>query len=502
MAVIFPALGTQIEPNTANTSEFAPPLVLLQRLLEQNLLVAEDWQQLAESQRQSILASTTPAELLERLCEAQLLTLYQAERIAQGKSQQLRLGNYRILEPLSSNGSTTLYRAEHIHLRRLVAMKIVTPSSEAGSRLVQRFWREVRTVSKLQHPNIVAAIDAGELLSSTALGTQTLYYLVTEYVSGHDLEKLVQLHGPLSVSMACHIIHQIADALHEAHAQQLIHRDLKPANIRVTPDYVAKLLDFGLVSQPSSDRLTDPKMSLGTFGYMAPEQAQDASQVDARADIYSLGCTLFWALTGREPFPIRPGSQLAADLIRRWTQPPPSVRSFRPELPLALDTLIQQMMAIEVQQRPPDAKAVMRALLPFLQDGAADHHVVGLPDPVGDTPHWVDISSHTRIHQLLIIDDDSELRRLCRLTLSSDRLACLEAADGEQGLALLRERPFDLVLLDMELPGLRGPQILHEIRKAPPQSELESDSVFLSDQCRRTVARSARRCRRLHHQTV
>src|SRR5262249_41510594 len=145
-------------------------------------------------------------------------------------------------------------------------------------------------------------------------------------VEGYDLDQIVERHGPLPPVQACDIIHQTACALGEAHKHQLVHRDIKPSNILVTSEQQAKLLDFGL-ALCYDHRLTDPGTVLGTLDYLAPEQAKDASSVDIRADLYSLGGTLFWCLTGRTPFPAQ--GNMVQELSERLNQPPPSVRTWR-----------------------------------------------------------------------------------------------------------------------------------------------------------------------------
>src|SRR5439155_432876 len=209
---------------------------------------------------------------------------------------------------------------------------------EQNPRTLSRFYLEARAVGQLKHPNIVAAIDAGE---EPAHGPDcpAVPYFVMEYIPGVDLERVAAT-APLPVGFACHLAHQIADALIEAHRLNLIHRDLKPSNVLVTPDGQAKLLDFGLARLPGEERLTRTGAQLGTIGYMAPEQSRNAHKVDGRADIFGLGCTLFYALTAQPPF---------TELMGEFGAPP-SARALRPDVPAGPDAIPGRMMAADPSQ--------------------------------------------------------------------------------------------------------------------------------------------------------
>ena len=181
----------------------------------------------------------------------------------------------------------------------------------------------------------------------------------------------MKANGPLSPVRACQIIFQIASALEEAHLHNLVHRDIKPSNILLTAADQAKLLDFGLAMHFRS-RMTEPGAVLGTVDFMAPEQARDSSSVDVRADIYSLGATFFWCLTGQMPFPAH--ETLLQDVVARMTQTPPSIRTLRPDLTPELDAVVARMMALEPADRYPTPQTVTRALLRFVERSSLLHH--------------------------------------------------------------------------------------------------------------------------------
>jgi response regulator RpfG family c-di-GMP phosphodiesterase len=430
------------------------------------VLALEDYDALPAPDRESLDA--TPEDRLPgELAARGLLTDFQAGRLRSGHLHGLVLGNYRLLDRIGTGGMGVVYRAEHRQLRTPVAVKALQPVPDQNPRALARFFVEARAVGRLKHPNIVAAIDAGE---EPARGPDApaIPYFVMELVPGLNLEQAAAAE-PLPVGLACTLAHQVADALIEAHRLGLIHRDIKPSNVIVTPDGQAKLLDFGLARLPGEERLTRTGAQLGTVGYMAPEQSRNAHAVDARADVFGLGATLFYALTGQAPF----AHVLAA------LGPPPSARALRPEVPAGLDAVLARMMAGDPDHRYASAEAAMRALLPFLpQAGGAALPSVTVPTPPpftltrahdGAAQRTVD-SAPSRV---LIVDDQPDIRGLCRVALGAEGLACDEAGDGPDAVALANQRHYDLVLLDVDLPGFSGEEVLRRLRRNPPSPHLK-----------------------------
>jgi response regulator RpfG family c-di-GMP phosphodiesterase len=379
----------------------------------------------------------------------------------------LVLGNYRVLEPLGCGGMSIVYKAEQLTLRRAVAIKVPTANGTPDPLRAARFTAEMRAVAQLQHPNIVAAIDAGKCPGSDP-DEPPLTYFVMEYVPGLDLEQFVIEHGPLPLAQACDLIHQIASALEKAHERNLVHRDIKPSNIRVTPDGQAKLVDFGL-ARLWENRQTQHGTVLGTIAFMAPEQAKDAQSVDIRADIYGLGGTLFWCLTGRLPFPAQ--GTVYEELVRRITQPPPSARTLCPELPADVDTVLARMMAVRPEDRYSAPRHVMRALVPFFKSNLRSFRNPTLTEGAPAQPDA--IAPIGQKFRILIVDDQPEIREFCRCALESEDISCDQAATGPDAIEALHANPHDLVMLDVDMPAMTGFEVLQHLRHAPPSAHLK-----------------------------
>jgi response regulator RpfG family c-di-GMP phosphodiesterase/serine/threonine protein kinase len=427
----------------------------LNSLFAANLVLLEDWERLPRATQEELSRWTDRVGFFDRLVELGLLTSYQAGRLHTGRDFGLVLGNYRILDRLGAGGMGVVYRAEHVLLRRPAAIKVLSLSPDQDTRLLLRFRAEMRAVGALRHPHIVAPLDAGQA-HSTRPGEPVLHYLVMEFVDGPDVEALVRSRGPLTVSRSCDFGYQVASALAAAHARGLVHRDVKPTNILIAEGHSAKLLDFGL-AQDVRQRLTEPGVLLGTLEYMAPEQAQDAHKADIRADLYGLGGVLYWCLAGQPPFPANGPAPM--EIARRMTQPPPSVRVFRPEVPVALDEVLAKMLAPRADDRYPDPQAVLRALAPFR---------AGSSETIVDRPLMLPtLDAQTQPARILIVDDEPGLRRLCRHALHDAGVEIDEATSGAAALEAAATNRYDLVLLDVGLPDVSGFEVLPRLRETP-----------------------------------
>jgi response regulator RpfG family c-di-GMP phosphodiesterase len=443
--------------------------VLLQELMDSSLVLSEDWERLSAQTRDELTKCSDTSVILPELVRHGLLTEFQAIRVDAGDTFGLILGNYRVLDQLGAGGMGVIFKGEHVRLRKAVAIKVLPLLPGSDSLQALRFLREIRAVAQLQHPNIVSAIDCGETFHSGPTAP-SLRYFVMEYVPGQDLTHLVAAEGPLAPDRACGLVYQVASALAEAHKHQLVHRDVKPSNIRVTPDDQAKLLDFGLV-RFTNNRLTEPGMVFGTLDYLAPEQARDTSSVDIRADIYGLGGSLFWCLTGRTPF--AGNGTPVQKLIRRLNQPPPSVRHYRPEIPAGLDAIVARMMACRPDDRYPTPQAVMNALLPFFKAASSEFPL--LPSAhARATPRLVSPGvEEGGSPRVLVVDDDPMFRLLCTRVLGEAGMRCDQAKDGREALAAIGNKSYDLVVTDWIMPGLSGLDLCRGLRANPPAPNLK-----------------------------
>jgi hypothetical protein len=277
-------------------------------------------------------------EMLAELVKRGWLTSFQAERVLQGKAEQLVLDKYVLLDRLGQGGMGEVFKARHRLMDRVVALKTL-PASADGDDQLERFRREIRALARLSHPNVIVAHDAG--LAGDRL------FLVMEYVEGIDLAEMVRRRGPLPVGEASDYARQAALALQHVHASGLVHRDVKPSNLMVAGGTV-KLLDLGLArfrnrDGSASTDLTRHGTLMGSLDYLAPEQADDPQTADIRSDLYSLGCTLFFLLTGQPPFP---GGSVTQKLSRHRSQEPPPLNG-----PAGLAAVVRKLLAKAPSQR-------------------------------------------------------------------------------------------------------------------------------------------------------
>ncbi len=283
-------------------------------------------------------------ELARELIRKKMLTEYQAQELYQGKGKALVLGNYVIQEKIGAGGMGQVFKAQHRRMKRIVAVKLLPTALMKDPAVVARFEREVTAAARLNHPNIVTAFDADKVNDA--------HFLVMECVEGSDLAALVKKNGPFPVEQAVNYILQAARGLEAAHAEGIVHRDIKPANLLLDKKGTVKILDMGLAriggDAPGQAELTNTGTVMGTVDYMAPEQALNTKTADARADIYSLGCSLYYLLTGKATYD---GDTLMAKLLAHRDQPIPSIREVRPEVPEQVEAVFRKMVAKHIDHR-------------------------------------------------------------------------------------------------------------------------------------------------------
>jgi formylglycine-generating enzyme required for sulfatase activity/tRNA A-37 threonylcarbamoyl transferase component Bud32 len=321
------------------------------------------------------------AELARELTERGWLTTYQAELLLRGDGHRLRVGPYCLLEWLGKGGMGEVFKARHRHLGRHAALKLIRREQLGHPDSVLRFRREARAAARLEHPNVVTVYDADR--------AGDIHFIAMEYVEGTDLGRLLRANGPLPAAEASECIRQAALGLQHAHEQGLVHRDLKPGNLMLTckgPEQAPtiKILDFGLarfLSELSDDAgLTPTGQWVGTPEFLAPEQARDSKSADIRADIFSLGCTLFRLLTDQPAFE---GETSTDKITARLIGEARSLPALLPGAPAGLESVLARMLA-----RAPDARyqmpaEVAAALAPFCKEAT---ELAALAGKVGRTP--------------------------------------------------------------------------------------------------------------------
>ena len=295
------------------------------------------------------------------LIQAGLLTAWQCEMLFSRKYKKFKLGKYKLLRHIGSGGMSAVYLAEHTMLKRQRAIKVLPKKRVNDSSYLARFHLEAQATASLDHPNIVRAYDVDND------GDQ--HYLVMEYIEGKDLQTIVKQEGPLPLELACNYMAQAAEGFTYAHENNLIHRDVKPANLLVDEKGVVKILDLGLAlysdEENASLTVAHNENVLGTADYLSPEQAVNSHKVDSRTDIYSLGCTLYFLLTGHPPFP---EGTLAQRIAKHQTQMPEDIRKDRPECPRDLVDICIKMMQKKPERRYQSMREVADALETWLSN--------------------------------------------------------------------------------------------------------------------------------------
>lgn len=305
-----------------------------------------------------------PAKLAGVLVRDGILTHFQAEQILAGKWRRFTIGKYKVLERLGSGGMGSVYLCEHKLMRRRVAVKVLPTAKAKDQSSLERFYREARAVAALDHPNIVHAYDIDQ--------DDELHFLVMEFVDGASLQEIVRRGGRLDPIRAAHYMYQAALGLDHAQTKGIVHRDIKPGNLLVDRAGTLKILDMGLARffNDEEDDLTKKfeENVLGTADYLAPEQAIDSHEADTRADIYSLGATFYFTLTGRTPFG---DGTVAQKLIWHQTRKPEPLQAVRPEVPAGLVAILDKMMSKQPKDRYQTPAELGQALTAWVQQPIA-----------------------------------------------------------------------------------------------------------------------------------
>jgi len=333
--------------------------------VERSELVEADALQAALAELKAAHGGELPADtgvVANLLIDKGLLTAWHVEKLMDKKYKRFSLGNYKLLRLLGQGGMSSVYLAEHKLMHRLRAIKVLPEKRVHDSSYLARFHLEAQATAQLNHPNIVRCYDIDN--------EGATHYIVMEFIEGKDLYSIVKQEGPLSLELACNYIAQAAEGLAHAHQNGLIHRDVKPANLLVESKGILKILDLGLALFSDDERASltveHNENVLGTADYLAPEQAVNSHKVDHKADIYGLGCTLYFLLTGHPPFP---DGTLAQRIAKHQTQMPADIRKDRPDCPRDLADICMKMM----QKRPEKRYANMLDVARTLEGWLAKH---------------------------------------------------------------------------------------------------------------------------------
>jgi serine/threonine protein kinase len=457
---------------------------LLDNLKRSKLLSAEKMEAATKAAASSALSG---AAFGRWLVTNALLTPYQLVAVSTGNLAELRIGNYEVLDRIGAGGMGTVFKARHERMKRIVALKVLSRSlAKEDESFVRRFQREVETIARLSHPNIVMAYDADE--------DEAGPFLAMEYVSGRDLASVVEKDGQLSVVAAVNCILQAARGLDYAHSQGIIHRDIKPANLLRDAAGVVKVTDLGVARLNTADvaatagGITQTGTVLGSVNYMSPEQAVDSSRIDCRADIYSLGATLYFLLTGRPPYQAQ---TMMAVLLKHRDAPIPALAEAGTDIPAALEGVFRRMLAkapadryqtmaevitaleaveASLGQKVPTPSLAPRADKPGPSSSPGQHPETIVEVVAEATDQTIDQKRPSTfaasILKVALIEPSRTQSGIIRKYLQGQGVQNIVAAgSGQEALQMIRADPPHGVVAAMYLPDMTGVQLARQIRE-------------------------------------
>ncbi|MFN0019844.1 MAG: protein kinase domain-containing protein [Pirellulaceae bacterium] len=418
-------------------------------------------------------------ELLKQLVAKGLLTQFQCSAFSEGRRDSLRVGNYDILDRLGAGGMGTVYKARHRRMKRVVALKVLAANLSKNPVFVKRFQREMETIAALGHPNVVMAYDADE--------AEAGHFLVMEFVNGRDLAACVEREGRMSLARAVDCTLQAARGLAYAHSQAIIHRDIKPHNLLRDESGVVKVTDLGLArlnhgadGPAAGADVTMAGGVIGTADYMPPEQAVDSTTIDHRADIYSLGCTLHYLLTGKPPFS---AATIMSLLLKHRDAEIPSLRAVRSDVPTQLDDLFRRMLAKSPDERVQQMSEVVTELEAIAgtigPDKTGEVHsstTLDLPTGLGTysgstvvTGQLPDATLSMKAGDgpvtVLVVEPSRVQVSIIRGFLQEHSATLLgTAANGRDAIEAVHKLRPQAVISAMHLPDINGVQLAQQIR--------------------------------------
>ncbi len=334
-----------------------------QQMLSHSGLLSETQLQQVEQRFPASARTSTPRAVCDWLLQEGAITEWHAEKLLQSKFRGFFLGPYKLLNRVARGGMSTIYSAQHKETGEVHALKVLPPARTNTASYLPRLQREAAMTQRLQHRNIVRVFG----FYSESDGQDAVHFIAMEFMQGRDLFETVNIDGPLSCRQAVDYIRQAADGLDYAHQAGLVHRDIKPGNLFVPEDGILRILDLGLAQDFDSDENLTREFNervLGTADYLAPEQAADSHTVDRRADLYSLGCSLYFLLTGQPPFT---EGTLVQRLVAHQTKSPVPVTQFRNDVPPELESILNAMMEKNRNRRISTASEVAERCCQFLE---------------------------------------------------------------------------------------------------------------------------------------